>query len=375
MPLLQFVNDGQPTLGNKERHAGHAQRRGPVPEKSRAEQRLGGGPRAVQFLKIKGKLHGGNVQRPAKSEKALQFRDGVVLFKNDVLEMDEPGLAGRRPVAFNIGGHPCETVHALDRPVDFRRGAVQADVDAALAVPQQSGNGRGKAQGIGMHVLRPAVMQNPSAGFLKVRQNARFAAAPAEKAIPAQDLLLFKAPEHRQNGVARAVASPQIAIHASAIAQMPVHIDADRPEQQPRDGTLRRVDLDTFRTAPAHCAPFLQLLHDILDMPGVGGHIQPAARKRKARHGNGVHIAAGLHSVRLKINVIAEIQTEFHGAPTLWAAGPETFERPARACPVLTTDGSAPASRGSVPSRPEARGGRYPQLWGNADESGSPRAD
>ena len=85
VPLFQFVNDGQPALGNKKRHAGHAQRHGPVPEKSRPEQRLGGGPRAVQLLKIKGKLHGGDVQRPAKGEKAFQFRDGVVLFKNDVL--------------------------------------------------------------------------------------------------------------------------------------------------------------------------------------------------------------------------------------------------------------------------------------------------
>ena len=95
------------------------------------------------------------------------------------------------------------------------------------------GNGRGKTQGVGMHVLRPAVMQNPLAGFLKIRQDARFAAAPAEKAIPTQGFLLFKVPEHRQNGVTRAVPSPQIAVHTSAIAQMPVHIDADRPEQQP----------------------------------------------------------------------------------------------------------------------------------------------
>ena len=164
-----------------------------------------------------------------------------------------------------------------------------------------------------MHILPPAVSLDPKTGLFKIVKDARFASTPAEKTPGGQDMLLMQALQNRHDGIALAFAAPQAAIHTFAVAQMPVHIDADRLEKNPHIASAIVWNLPEFRTVAAESVPSgLQTLKRFFDMRRIGRHIQPAAGKRKARHLHTMHITTGLYGCRFKIDVMDKTGTEVH---------------------------------------------------------------
>lgn len=164
-----------------------------------------------------------------------------------------------------------------------------------------------------MHILPPAVFPDPQTGLVKIMQDARFASAPAEKAPGVQGMLLMQALQNRHDGVALALAAPQIAIHTFAVAQMPVHIDADRPEKNPYIAGVIVCNLLEFRAVAAEFVlAGLQALKRFFDMRRIGRHIQPTTNKRKTRHFHTMHITTGLYGCGFKIDVMDKTGAEVH---------------------------------------------------------------
>ena len=214
-------------------------------------------------------------------------------------------------VPLKIFANPGKAVESLYPFIGGWTSAVQADVDAAASTPQQCGNGGGKAQATGMHILPPAVFPDPQTGLFKIMQDARFASAPAEKAPGVQDMLLMQALQNRQNGVTLALAAPQIAIYTFAVAQMPVHIDADRPEKNPYIAGAIAWNLPESRAVAAELVPScLQTLKKFFDMLRIGRHIQPSASKRKTRNFHTMHVTTGLYGCGFKIDVMGKTGAE-----------------------------------------------------------------
>lgn len=164
-----------------------------------------------------------------------------------------------------------------------------------------------------MHILPPAVFPEPQTGLVKIMQDARLASAPAEKAPGMQGMLLMQALQDRHDGVALALAAPQIAIHTFAVAQMPVHINADRPEKNPYIASAIVWNLPESRTVATELVPAgLQALKRFFDMRRIGRHIQPATSKRKTRHFHTMHITTGLYGCGFKIDVMGKTGAEVH---------------------------------------------------------------
>lgn len=144
-------------------------------------------------------------------------------------------------------------------------------------------------------------------------QDARFASAPAEKTPGVQDTLLMQALQDRHDGIALALAAPQAAIHAFTVAQMPVHIDADRLEKNPYIAGALVWNLPEFRAVAAESVPSaLQTLKRFFDMRRIGRHTQPSTSERKARHFHTMHITTELCGCGFKIDIMdktgAEVQ-------------------------------------------------------------------
>ena len=147
-----------------------------------------------------------------------------------------------------------------------------------------------------MDVLFPSMFAYPGAGFLKIALKAWLSPAPTERALRVKRMLLMQALQNGQYRVPRLFAAPQVTVDAFAIAQVTVRVDADRMKEHGHMSKRISGSFPEFRATPAELVvPRLKALHHLPDMDDIGGHVQPAAGKRKTRHLNAMHITTGLN--------------------------------------------------------------------------------
>ena len=170
-----------------------------------------------------------------------------------------------------------------------------------------------------MYVLPIPVLCRPQARLFKIFQDTGLTAAPAEKTIGRERALLRQALQYGQDGIAQRLwMFPEPAIHAFAVAEIAVRIDAETAKRDRQIQGTRIRELHQGGTAAAKRGIlFLEALDTVGDVRGVGPHVHLAPGKRKGRDFAAMHVAAGLEGGRLKVDGIEEHGAKFHTASSL----------------------------------------------------------